>query len=116
MTLCNPCAAYVASPPAAGMLRASSATLDAVSRQATRANTTDSGSDPPAIAAPAGIEAAIAAPGAMSVMPWKRASRRPMASLRRPADELAIGCAMDDLPIWVIMARLIQGTAQVAIW
>jgi hypothetical protein len=42
--------------------------LDAQSRHAIRANTTDSGSDPPAKATPAGIEAAIAAPGAMSVM------------------------------------------------
>ena len=47
-----------------------------------RAKTTDSGSEPPAKAAPAGIDAAIAAPGAMSVMLWNRTSRRPIASLR----------------------------------
>jgi hypothetical protein len=36
--------------------------VDADSRQAISAKTTASGSDPPAYAAPAGIEAAIAAP------------------------------------------------------
>ena len=63
-----PRAAYVASDPAAGICAASSPMLDAHSRHAISANTTDRGSDPPAKATPAGIEAAIAAPGAMSVM------------------------------------------------
>jgi hypothetical protein len=34
---------------------------------------------------PPGIEAAIAAPGAMSVIDWKSTSRSPMASRRSPA-------------------------------
>jgi hypothetical protein len=58
---------------------------EADSRQAISAKTTASGSDPPAYAAPAGIEAAIAAPGAMSVIDWKSTSRSPMASRRSPA-------------------------------
>src|SRR5215468_7326152 len=66
------------------MCLASSAMETAQNRQATSAKTTDSGSEPPARAAPAGIDAAIAAPGAMSVMLWKRTSRSPIASLRRP--------------------------------
>jgi hypothetical protein len=40
---------------------------------------------PPANRAPAGIEAAIAAPGAMSVTPWKVTSRSPIAFRRSPA-------------------------------
>src|SRR5215469_3432788 len=48
-------------------------------RHATSANTTARGSEPPANATPAGMDAAIAAPGAMSVMLWKRTSRRPIA-------------------------------------
>src|ERR1700689_4772120 len=58
--------------------------LDAQKRQATRAKITASGSDPPANAAPAGIDAAMAAPGAMSVMLWNRTSRSPIASRRSP--------------------------------
>jgi hypothetical protein len=58
--------------------------LDAQSRHAISANTTESGSDPPAKATPAGIEAAIAAPGAMSVMLWNRTSRSPIAPRRSP--------------------------------
>ena len=58
--------------------------LHAQNKQATRAKTTASGSEPPANATPAGIEAAMAAPGAMSVMLWNRTSRRPIASRRRP--------------------------------
>ncbi len=57
--------------------------LHAENRHAIRANTTASGSAPPAKATPAGIEAATAAPGAMSVMLWNRTSRRPTASRRR---------------------------------
>src|SRR5215469_14117412 len=53
--------------------------LHAVKRHATSANTTARGSEPPANATPAGMDAAIAAPGAMSVMLWKRTSRRPIA-------------------------------------
>src|SRR5215831_15497006 len=49
-----------------------------------RANTTASGSDPPANATPAGIDAAMAAPGAMSVMLWNVTSRRPIALRRNP--------------------------------
>ncbi len=41
---------------------------NAQNRHAIRAKITESGSEPPAKAAPAGIDAAIAAPGAMSVM------------------------------------------------
>ncbi len=59
--------------------------LQAQNKQATRAKITASGREPPANATPAGIEAAMAAPGAMSVMLWKRTSRRPMASRRRPS-------------------------------
>ena len=58
--------------------------LTAQNKQATSAKTTASGSDPPANATPAGIDAAIAAPGAMSVMLWNRTSRSPMAFRRRP--------------------------------
>src|SRR2546423_4590161 len=46
------------------------------------AKTTASGSEPPAYVAPNGMDAAIAAPGAMSVMLWNRTSRSPIASLR----------------------------------
>jgi hypothetical protein len=63
-------------------------------RQAISAKITESGSAPPAKAAPAGIEAAMAAPGAMSVMLWNSTSRRPMASLRRPG-----GAAADDVAV-----------------
>src|SRR5579875_2635862 len=55
------------------------------SMQAISATITDSGSDPPASPAPAGIDAAMAAPGAMSVTLWNRTSRSPIAFLRRPA-------------------------------
>src|SRR5580692_6607296 len=58
--------------------------LTAQNKQATRANTTASGSEPAANATPAGMDAAIAAPGAMSVMDWNRTSRSPMAFRRRP--------------------------------
>jgi len=54
------------------------------SRQATNAKITASGSEPPAYPAPAGIEAAIAAPGAMPVIDWKSTSRRPIALRRSP--------------------------------
>ena len=57
----------------------------AESRHATSAKTTASGSAPPANAAPAGIDAAIAAPGAMSVIDWNSTSRKPIASRRRPS-------------------------------
>ena len=73
------------SDPAAGISRASSPMEEADSRHAISAKTTASGNDPPAYAAPAGIEAAIAAPGAMSVIDWKRTSRSPIASRRSPA-------------------------------
>src|SRR5450755_217617 len=62
--------------------------LQAQKRHAIRAKRTASGSDPPANATPAGIDAAMAAPGAMSVMLWKRTSRRPIASRRSPVDVL----------------------------
>ena len=58
--------------------------LTAQNKQATRANITASGSEPAANATPAGMDAAIAAPGAMSVMDWNRTSRSPMAFRRRP--------------------------------
>src|SRR5215468_11188439 len=84
MAGCRPRAAYVAIEPAAGISRASRPMLHAHSRHATRAKTTDSGSDPPANPTPNGIDAAIAAPGAMSVMLWNRTSRSPIALLRSP--------------------------------
>lgn len=74
----------MASEPAAGISAASSPMLEAQNRQAMSANTTESGSAPPASTAPAGIEAAIAAPGAMSVMLWNSTSRSPMAFRRSP--------------------------------
>src|SRR5215469_9719199 len=58
--------------------------LDAQNKHAISAKTTASGREPPAKATPAGIDAAMAAPGAMSVMLWNRTSRSPIASLRRP--------------------------------
>src|SRR5260370_33678998 len=70
--------------PAAGISRASRPILQAHSRQATSAKITDSGNEPPANSTPAGIDAAIAAPGAMSVMLCNSTSRRPIASLRSP--------------------------------
>ena len=73
----------MASDPAAGIRPANSATDTALNRQAMSAKTTASGSEPPAYAAPNGMDAAIAAPGAMSVMLWNRTSRSPIASLRR---------------------------------
>ena len=54
------------------------------SRHATRAKMTASGSAPPARPAPAGMEAAMAAAGAMSVIDWNSTSRRPIASRRKP--------------------------------
>lgn len=83
MAGCSPCAEYVATEPAAGRWRASSATHDAVNRQATSATSTDSGRLPPANAAPDGIDAAMAAAGAIAVMLWKSTSRSPMASRSR---------------------------------
>src|SRR5215510_4382611 len=56
--------------------------LQAQNRHAISAKTTASGKDPAAKATPAGIDAAMEAPGAMSVMLWNRTSRRPIA-LRR---------------------------------
>src|SRR5215470_1142915 len=58
--------------------------LQAQNKHAISAKTTASGSDPAAKATPAGIEAAMAAPGAMSVMLWNRTSRSPIAFRRRP--------------------------------
>ena len=74
----------MASDPADGISRASRPMLTAQNKHATRANTTASGSEPAANATPAGMEAAIAAPGAISVMDWNRTSRSPMAFRRRP--------------------------------
>src|SRR5579862_3961960 len=62
--------------------------LHAENRQAIRAKTTASGSAPPANATPAGIDAAIAAPGAISVMLWKRTSRSPTASRLSPVSAI----------------------------
>src|SRR5262252_8851302 len=58
--------------------------LQAQNRHATSAKTTASGRDPAAKATPAGIDAAMAAPGAMSVMLWNVTSRRPIALRRNP--------------------------------
>ena len=51
--------------------------LAAVKRMPTKAMSTDSGSAPPAKAAPRGIEAAMAAPGAIDVIDWKSAAMSP---------------------------------------
>src|SRR5262249_15682487 len=59
--------------------------LTAQNRHATKAKTTASGREPPAKTTPAGIDAAIAAPGAISVMLWNVTSRRPMALRGRSA-------------------------------
>jgi hypothetical protein len=96
----------VATDPAAGISRASRPMLTAQNRHAISAKTTESGSEPPAKATPAGIDAAIAAPGAMSVMLWNVTSRRPMAFRRRPvvvvvAVSVAIGPPRpESLPGW----------------
>ncbi len=84
MAGCRPRLEYVATDPAAGRCLASSATDSAVNRQATRATMTASGSAPPAKAAPDGMDAAIAAPGAIAVMLWNSTSRSPMAPRRSP--------------------------------
>src|SRR5215469_8662909 len=73
--------------------------LQAHGRHAISAKTTASGSAPPANATPAGIDAAIAAPGAMSVMLWNVTSRRPMAFRRRPVVvSLAVSVVIDVPP------------------
>src|SRR5215472_10138681 len=73
--------------------------LTAQNRHAIRAKTTASGSAPPAKATPAGIDAAMAAPGAMSVMLWNVTSRRPMAFRRRPVVvSLAVSVVIDVPP------------------
>lgn len=105
MAGCRPRAAYVAMDPAAGISRASRPMLQAHSKQATSAKTTDSGSEPPAKATPAGIDAAIAAPGAISVMLWNRTSRSPIASRRSPA---CVAAGADA----VIAASVPHGTAE----
>src|SRR5712691_7240088 len=102
---CRPRAAYVATDPAAGISRASRPMLQAQKRHAIRAKITESGSDPPANATPAGIDAAMAAPGAMSVMLWKRTSRRPIASRRSPVD----------VPGWAVAAIATSGTCGVIV-
>src|SRR5215475_10509108 len=72
--------------------------LTAQNRHATKAKTTESGREPPAKTTPAGIEAAIAAPGAISVMLWNVTSRRPMAFRRSPAVvALAVSVVIDVL-------------------
>src|SRR5215472_1871951 len=81
------------------------------SRHATSAKITARGSDPPANATPAGIDAAIAAPGAMSVILWKRTSRSPIASLRRPVFVVAGAAAViaspggRGTPAWPMIPR-----------
>jgi hypothetical protein len=87
----------VASEPAAGISRASNPMHQAQSRHATRAKTTASGSEPPASAAPAGIEAAMAAPGAMSVIDWNSTSRRPIALRRSPGADPETVCSVADM-------------------
>jgi hypothetical protein len=94
---CSPLAAYVAMEPEEGSSRASWPMVQAVKRQATRASTTASGSAPPANATPAGIDAAIAAPGAMSVMLWKRTSRKPIASRLSPVSAAASLTPVSDI-------------------
>ena len=53
--------------------------LDAVKRIPINAKITARGSAPPASGAPKGIDAAIAAPGAMEQMDWNTTSRNPIA-------------------------------------
>jgi len=55
--------------------------LTAVKSMPMKASATERGSAPEAKAAPRGIEAAIAAPGAIEVIDWKRTSARPTAFL-----------------------------------
>jgi hypothetical protein len=62
-------------------------TLDAVNKIPMKANTTASGSAPPASGAPKGIDAAIAAAGAMQQIDWNTTSRNPTA-LRSSCDTL----------------------------
>src|ERR1700724_895053 len=64
--------------------------LDAQNRHAIKAKTTASGRDPPANATPAGIDAAMAAPGAISVTLWKRTSRSPIASRLSPGAAVVV--------------------------
>ena len=58
----------------------------ATSRQPISARMTASGRAPPANPAPAMIENATAAAGAMWVIDWNRTSRSPMASRARPVE------------------------------
>jgi len=51
------------------------------------------------------LDAAMAAPGAMSVMLWKRTSRRPIASRRSPVD----------VPGWAVAAIATSGTCGVIV-
>jgi hypothetical protein len=53
--------------------------LDAVNKIPTKAKITASGSAPPASGDPNGIEAAMAAPGAIEQIDWNATSRSPMA-------------------------------------
>jgi hypothetical protein len=55
-----------------------------------KANTTASGSAPPASGEPNGMEAAIAAPGAIEHIDWNTTSRNPMASLANLFSEAVI--------------------------
>ncbi len=70
---------YVATEPAAGMCLASCPMLTAVNSMPMNAMNTESGSAPPANAAPSGMEAAMAAPGAIDVIDWNRTSVKPTA-------------------------------------
>jgi len=65
---CNPIAEYVATDPDAGMCFASCPILEAVKRIPIKAKSTASGRAPPASGEPNGMEAAIAAPGAIEQM------------------------------------------------
>ena len=71
----------MATDPAAGMCLASWPMLEAVKRIPIKAKRTASGSAPPASGEPNGIEAAIAAPGAIEQIDWNTTSRNPIALL-----------------------------------
>ena len=64
--------------------------LDAVKRIPIKAKSTANGSAPPASGDPKGMEAAIAAPGAIEQMDWNTTSRNPIALLANLTSGLLI--------------------------
>ena len=64
--------------------------LEAVKRIPIKAKSTAHGSAPPASGDPKGMDAAIAAPGAIEQMDWNTTSRNPIALLANLTSELLI--------------------------